>query len=243
MNKRQAKKAIKTGRKPAIKSESKTWQKQFLSGKFPKNTTTAILAKYTNPTKGTPNKRALRSRRAREEYNKALEKFNRERMTVKKQSERDRAIREKQLANVAANVAPEAAEKAKSEHAHMLDVVTTVKDDISSRAKYEAYKELQMVGVDVNGISADDLAAFIAKAYNELQDSLPSYARAKKPGYEDRLDNEFINALSSILKDINSTDLKDISEAITAKGKGQKEYTRYLRNLKRRQARSSRRRR
>jgi len=231
------------GKKPAIKKESATWQKQFLSGKFPRNTTTAILAKYTNPTKGTPNKRALRSRRAREEYNKALEKFNRERMTVKKQSERDRAIREKQLANVAANVAPEAAEKAKSEHAHMLDVVTTVKDDISSRAKYEAYKELQMSGVDVQGISADDLASFIAKAYNDLQDSLPSFARAKKPGYEDRLDNEFIGSLSSILKDINSTDLKDISEAITAKGNGQKEYTRYLRNLKRRQARSSRRRR
>ena len=243
MNKRQAKKAIKTGRKPAIKSESKTWQKQFLSGKFPKNTTTDILAKYTNPTKGTPNKRALRSRRAREEYNKALEKFNRQRMTVKKQSERDRAIREKQLANVAANVRPEAAEKAKSEHAHMLDVITAVHDEISSRAKYEAYKEMQMVGIDVQGISADDLSSFIAKIYNDLQDSLPSYAQAKKPGYEDRLDNEFISALSSILKDINSTDLKDISEAITAKGNGQKEYTRYLRNLKRRQARSSRRRR
>jgi len=239
------KKALQSKRtkKPAIKKESATWQKQFISGKFPKNSTTAILAKYTNPTKGTPNKRALRSRRAREEYNKALEKFNRERMTAKKQTEKDRAIREKQLANVAANVAPEAAEKAKSEHAHMLDVITAVHDEISSRSKYEAYKELQMAGVDVNGIGADDLAEFIAKSYNALQDSLPSFAQPKRPGYEDRLDNEFINSLSSILKDINSTDIKDISEAITAKGNGQKEYTRYLRNLKRRQSRSSRRRR
>ena len=233
-------------KKPAIKQESLTWQKQFLSGKYPKNSTTAILIKYTNPTKGTPNKRALRSRRAREEYNKALEKFNRERMTAKKQSAKDRAIREKQLANVAANVAPEAAEKAKSEHAHMLDVITAVHDDISSRAKYEAYKEMQMAGVDVQGLSADKLSAFIAKAYNDMQESLPSFAKANKPGYEDRLDNEFITELTGIINDVKSTDLTVLGRAIEAKGQGQKAYNRVLRTIQREQkaaAATSRRRR
>lgn len=236
MNKRQAKKAIKTGRKPAIKAESKTWQAQFLSGKAPKNATTAILAKYTNPTKGTPNKRALRSRKAREEYNKALEKFNRERMTASKQAARDKAIREKQLAHVAANVAPEAAEKAKSAYAHMVDVISAVHEEISSRAKYEAYKELESSGVNVQNIGPDELSRFISKVYNELQESLPSFAQPKRPGYEDRLDNEFISSLSSILKDINTTDLEEIKKAVNAKGEGKKEYNKYLRKLKKEQA-------
>ena len=235
--------AKKKSRKPPIKSESKTWQKQFLSGKYPKNSTTAILVKYTNPTKGTPNKRALRSRKAREEYNKALEKFNRERMTKTKQDARDKAIREKQLAHVAANVAPEFQEKAKAEHAFMLDVITTVHDDLSTNAKYEAYMALVDKGFDVKGLDADEISKFIIDAYNKYLDKIPSFAKEKNdsdPKSKIIRENKFVNNLTKIIDDTKSTDLNVLKDAIIADSQGKQAYTDFLRNLRKEQKRKAR---
>lgn len=225
-------------RKPQIKKENKTWQKQFLSGNYPKNATTEILKKYTNPTKGTPNKRALRSKKAREEYNKALKKFNRERMTVKKQKERDIAIREKQLAHVAENVSPEVAEKAVADYKFMLDVITTVHDDLSTRAKYEAYMALLEHGLDTQKLTHDDISKFIIDAYEKYLDPLPSFAKSyDNPIKKASRENAFLSNFTKILDDTNTTDLDELQKALKAKSMGEKEYTKYLRNLKRKQKR------
>lgn len=224
----------KSPKKPEIKKESATWQKQFLSGKFPRNSTTAILAKYTNPTKGTPNKRALRSRSAREEYNKALEKFNRERMTVKKQAAKDEAIRAKQLAHVAANVAPEAAEKAKKNYGHMVDMLRSVYTEIKGRIAYNAYDVAERSGVEVQNMTEEDFAQFVKTAWDNLQESLPSFAKKPKKGEEfirqNKIENEFTDVLTEILKQTGTTNIDDLEEALKAKGTGT--YTEWLHDYK-----------
>lgn len=234
MNKIQAKKAIKTGRKPAIKSESKTWQKQYLSGNFPKNATTAILEKYTNKTRGTANKRALRSRKAREEYNKALEKFNRQRMTVAKQAVKDEAIRAKQLAHVKANVPPEAAEKAQKNYGHMVDMLRSVYTEIKGRIAYNAYDAAERSGVDVQNMTEEDFAQFVKTAWDNLQESLPSFAKKPKKGEEfirqNKIENEFTDVLTYILKQTGTTNIDDLEEALKAKGNGT--YTEWLHDYK-----------
>ena len=214
-------------KKPKIKSESLSFQKAFTSGKLPKgNKFVNILLKYSSKITGKPLKRSLRSRKAREEYNKALTEYNKQRPTAAKEHKKRAAIREKQRETVRRTSLPESAARAVSDYDKMVDVMEIVKDSINQNIRYEESKAI--ISENPN-LSAHDIAGFIVKKYNDMQNSLPSFAQA------DQSPEGMTEVLASVMEDTNTSEISILEKALQKKAQSPRAYNAYLRSLKKKQ--------
>lgn len=207
---------------PAIKTESKNFERALASGTLPKNATTQALSKFFGKT-GKPLKRQLRSKKQREEYNRLLLKYNRERPTQKKEAQKREAIRSKQVETYRKNVAPKRAKKAVADYNKLLDILTSVKDDIGT---YVSYNEARALIQDAPAVNADDIIKFIKEHWKQMQDSLPDFAKQEQTKRDTlKLDNMF-NELREVMHDFNTYDMDKVSEYYTIKNTNPARYAR-----------------
>lgn len=203
-------------KKPSIKKEFKTFSSALKKGTLPNNAVTRGLKKYFG-VKGNPLKRELRSKKAREEFNRLLTQYNKERMTQEKEARKREAIRKKQVETRKKNVLPKQAEKAARKYEKILDIIQAVSDEIGS---YISYQEAEELIQDNPRVESEKISRFIIDKYKEMQDRLPDFAKDKSSL------KGLITELQKTMDEIGSNNIDDLSKALMLKSTNPALYAR-----------------
>ena len=198
--------AKKAKKLPKVKSEWKRFSKAFLKGTLPTNATTRELSKFFGE-KGKPLAHKLRSRAAREKFNKLLLKYNRDRMTKEREARNRVDLRKKQIAARARNVEPDKARAAVKKYEKVLYILEAVADDIGA---YIEYHEVEQMVHDNPNMKPKDIVKFIKDRYNDMQSSNPDYAKEPAAAVDAAFDK-----LADLMETFKTTNIDDLKELIT----------------------------
>ena len=220
VSKKQPGKGRSAKKKTKVSSSWKRFSKALQSGKLPKNAVTRKLSQYFGPS-GKPLKHKLRSEAAREEFNRLLKQYNKQRMTQAKQEQKRQGIREKQLETHRRNLMPDQAAEGTAQYEKALDVLETVADDISNKITYQQVMEIISEAPELD---PEEIVTFIKESYERLQNELPDFAKLDDDA---KLDAAF-NDIRETIQEVGTTDMRDLRYAFTLKDMNPAEYEAWL---------------
>lgn len=218
--KKSSKKGRAAKKKTKVSSSWKRFSKALQSGKLPKNAVTRKLSQYFG-TSGKPLKHKLRSEAAREEFNRLLKQYNKQRMTQAKQEQKRQGIREKQLETHRRNLMPDQAAEGLSQYEKALDILETVADDINSKVKYEQIKEILMEAPE---LTPEEIVDFIKESYERIQNELPDFAKMD----DEQKIQSAVDDIRATIQEVGTTDMRDLRYAFTLKDMNPAEYEAWL---------------